>query len=231
MKRRILYIIGVLLFMGLCAYFSISAYMKYRDDYISTYVASHQLNQRSKLTLEDLEEVLVPKEYLSSDVLIRKEDILDKYVKLSYSIPKGSLFYKGALENDIVDKSFNLLMDNQINYDIYVSEVKINTGNLLVNMYVDLYLTINTNDKPVSDLLIQDCRITGLFDPNGKNINDYDHESRISIVSIAIDKDDVPYLNKALLVGNISVTASSNPYAINLRSSLNSKSNIFTFLE
>ena len=122
-------------------------------------------------------------------------------------------------------------MDNQINYDIYVSEVKINTGNLLVNMYVDLYLTINTNDKPVSDLLIQDCRITGLFDPNGKNINDYDHESRISIVSIAIDKDDVPYLNKALLVGNISVTASSNPYAINLRSSLNSKSNIFTFLE
>ena len=38
---------------------------------------------------------------------------------------------------------------------------------------------------PISDILIENCRITGLYDYEGKIINDYDLDSRVGIISLA----------------------------------------------
>ncbi len=139
---------------GVCLYLSASAYLKYSENYVKAFVASHQIAQRTLISEKDLKEVEVPKEFIGDDVYLKKEDILGKYVRLSYSIPKGSLFYRSVLESDIKDLTYTLLLKGQAAYDIYASEVKVNTGNLNTGMYVDLYLTINTNDKPISDLLL-----------------------------------------------------------------------------
>ena len=109
MLKKILFISIPVIIVSLCLFFSISAYLTYRDDFIKVTVASHQLFQRSRLEEKDLEWIDVHKSYLSEDVLYEKEDILGKYVKLSYSVPKGSLIYKGALEEDIRDLSVSLL--------------------------------------------------------------------------------------------------------------------------
>lgn len=230
MIKKILVIIAGLALLVSC-YFSVKAYQKYSTNYVKTYVASHQLNQRSNISYEDLKEVLVPKEYLQNDVYLDKNDIIGKYVKLSYSIPKGSLFYKGCLETDIKDLAHTLLYEGQVNYDIYVNEVKVNTGNLDKNIYVDLYLTIDNNEKPESDLLLSKARITGLYDGNGKQINDYDKESRVNIISLAIDKNDVSLLNKALLVGEIKIVVNPNPYSTGDKTIVNSSSQLFNYLQ
>lgn len=231
MIKKILVIAIPITATVLALFFSIMAYLHYSRNYVSAYVSSHNIAQRSFIEEKDIMEIKAPREYLTDDVYLTKEDILGKYVKLSYSIPKGSLFYKSSMEADIKDLANTLLMDKQVNYDIYTNEVKVNTGNLLEGVYVDVYLTINNKDHPISNLLLSNCRITGLYDNNGKQILNYDHDSRVSIISIAIEKGDVAILNKALLLGEISIIPSMNPYQINIRSSMNTESSVFMCLE
>ena len=231
MIKRILMFMIPTAVAGICLYLSVSAYLKYKENYTKTYVASHQIAQRTLISEKDLKEVDVPKEFLSDDVYLKKEDVLGKYVRLSYSIPKGSLFYKSALETDIKDLAYTLLLKGQVAYDIYVSEVKVNTGNLNAGMYVDLYLTINTNDKPISDLLLEYCRIIGLYDTNGKQILNYDSDSRVGIISLAVGRDDVSIINKALTVGEIRIVAGSGTYSRDLPSKMNEGSELFEYLQ
>ncbi|MBO4919368.1 MAG: hypothetical protein J5365_04350 [Erysipelotrichaceae bacterium] len=231
MIKKILLILIPSVLMAICLYFSIRAYQKYSENYVDVYVASHQISQRTLISEKDLTVLKVPKEFINEDVYAKKESILGKYVRLSYSIPKGSLFYKTALETDIKDLAYTLLLKGQASYDIYTNEVKVNTGNLNTGMYVDLYLTINTNEKPVSDLLLEYCRIIGLYDANGKQILNYDKESRVGIMSLAVDRNDVSIINKAMTVGELRIVASPGTYSTDLLSRLNSSSALFDYLQ
>lgn len=231
MKKKILIIIGsILLFIGVLI-IGVKYYTKYRIGYQKVYVASHQLYQRTCIGKLDLIEVEVPKDYLKDDVFIDPQDIIGKYVKLSYSIPKGSLIYKSAVESDINDLANTLLKQGEVNYDIYTNDVKINTANIMKNMYIDLYLTINNKDKPVSDLLIENARVTGMFDSNNKPILDYDSDTRTYIVSLAIDKDAVNIINKALTLGSINCVVNNNTYNTFNTCHINSESPLFQYLE
>lgn len=231
MIKKILIITISTLLLAVGIFFGIRFYTRYSIGYTKTYVASHHINQRTMISEQDLLEVEVPKDYLKDDVCLNKDDILNKYVRLSCSIPKGSLFYKSCLETDIKDLANTLLKENEVNYDIYTSNVKINTANLAKNMYIDLYLTINSKDKPVSDLLLSNARITGLYDSNNKPILDYDNDTRVAIISIAINADGVNVLNKAQVVGELNCVISNNAYKVNLSSLLNKKSKLFEYLD
>lgn len=206
-------------------------YKKYCDAHIDVCVASHQISQRTKISEDDLQIVKVSKDYISEDVLVNKDEILGKFVKLSYSIPKGSLIYKTAIEENIKDLANTLLMQGEINYDLYTKDIKINIANLAKNMFMDIYLTIDTKDKPISDLLLSNARITGLYDTNNKQILDYDNDSKVAIVTIAISENDVITLNKALLVGELNCVTNNNVYKVNLYSTLNRTSKLFEYLE
>lgn len=231
MIKKILIIISSTLLVGVLFFFGVKFYTRYQIGYTKVCVATHQLSQRCHITSDDLVEIEVPKEYLGDDVYLNKDDIIDRYVKLSYSIPKGSFIYKGAIESDIKDLANTLLREHEVNYDLYMSDVKINTANLNKNMYIDLYLTINTNDKPISDLLLSNARITGLYDTNSKPILDYDNDTKIAIISLAVSKDDVSILNKALMIGNINCVINNNAYKMNLSTVLNRQSKIFEYLD
>lgn len=231
MIKKIVIIIcsALLLFVSIC--FGVRLYIDYKYENTSVYVASHNISQRSKICEEDLLKIELPKSIINDDVLIDADDIIDKYVKLSYSIPKGSLIYKGSLESDIKDLAHTLLKEGEVNYDLYTNDIKINTANLSKNMFIDMYLTISKNDKPISDILIENARITGLYDTNNKAINDFDNESRINIVTIAVNKDYVNIINKALVLGDINCVVNSNTYNNRLNSKINTDSKLFEYLQ
>lgn len=231
MKKKILIIISSTLVIVGGLLLGVKFYTEYRIGFTNVYVACHQLSQRKQIDIDDLQEISIPKDYLSDDVYVDLNDIVGKYVKLSYSIPKGSLIYRGAIESDIKDLANTLLRDGEVNYDIYTSEVKINTANIAKNMYIDMYLTINNNDKPISDLLLSNARITGLYDSNNKPILDYDNDTRVSIISLAVNKQDVNVLNKAQVVGDINCVINNSAYKMNLSTVLNSKSKLFEYLD
>lgn len=228
-KKNIFIIAPTILFL-ISACLSFYAYRKYSMDYIRTYVSSHLIKQRKQIKEDDLLEVLVPKEYLNDDIYLDKQDILNKYVKLSFSIPTGSLFYKIALEDNIKDLANTYLNENEVNYDIYTSEVKVNTGALNVDMNVDVYVTIKDKDKAISDLLLSNCRITGLYDNNGRLISVYDKDSRVNIISIAISNDCVNLLNKALKLADVNIIASSSTYNSSKSCTVNENSLLMSYL-
>ena len=228
-KKNIFFIIPTLLFL-ISSIFSYLAYKKYTTQYTKAFVASHLIRQRKKIEETDLNEILVPKEYLSDDVYIQKEDIIGKYVKLSFSIPSGSLIYKLSLQENIKDLSNTLLKEDETNYDVFISEVKVNTGSLDVGMNTDIYLTIKDKEKTISDLLLENCRITGFYDQNNKLLNEFDQNSRINIMSLAVSYDSVNLLNKALKIGDLSIIASKKPYDVDVNCKINENSEIMDYL-
>ena len=78
-KKLILIFIPVTI-IGLCLYFSISAYLNYRENYVEVYVASHNIFQRKCLDDKDLELRVIPYQYLSNDIYVEKDEMLGKYV-------------------------------------------------------------------------------------------------------------------------------------------------------
>ncbi len=231
MLKRILLAISCVMSFVLLVYFGIRTYSRYAIGFTKVYVASHQLSQRKILNEEDLYAIEVPKDFIGDDVYMGKEDIVGKYVKLSYTIPKDSFIYKGAVEEDIKDLSHTLLKKGEVNYDIDISDIDINSSSLAVNMLVDFYLTIKDRDKPISDLLISDARITGIYDSGGKAISDYDYESRPYSISFAVRKDDVIILNKALVMGDLRAVATDGTYRTDCQSKANKESILFEYLD
>ena len=231
MIKKILSIFIPVLIAVLSLSLSLISYLRYREIYVQVPVASHQLYQRSLLSKEDLSYIEVPKAFIQEDVLIDEDEILGQYVKLSYTVPKGSLIYKGALEKEIGDLALTLLQYGEVSYDLYTGEVKVNTGNLNVGNNVDIYLTIKTNEKTLSDVLLEDCRVIGLYDSQGRQIRSYETDARIAIVSIAVEKSHVNLLNKALMVGSVSVLMSDGTYEVNARAKANEEAEVFSYLQ
>lgn len=230
MTKKALFIIPASAALIASLILSFAAYRRYRSDYIETVVAAEQISQRSLIDRSHLRKVLVPREYLGEDVYADEEDVLGKTVKLGHTIPEGCLFYKGFLEKGARDIMHTLLEEGQVSYDLYAGDLKANTAGLCEGMYVDLYLSVSLRDRPVSDLLVKDCRIIGLFDHSGKQIGNHDYDSKVGIISLAIGRDEVPLLNKALMVGSISMIASYDSYATGRYSKVNEDSAVMELL-
>lgn len=231
MLKKILLIASTAAIFALSVFYGIRTYSRYAIGFTKVYVASHQLSQRKMIGMDDLYEIEVPKDFIGDDVYVELDDILGKYVRLSFSIPKDSFIYKGAVEEDIRDLSHSLLKENEVNYDLRVGDVDINGSTLGVNMLMDFYLTIKDRDRPISDLLLSNARITGLYDSSGKAIKEYDRDNRVYSISFAIDRDDVVIMNKALLLGEIRAVAGKDVYSDKARTMANEDSVLFEYLD
>ena len=93
-------------------------------------------------------------------------------------------------------------------------------------MRCDLYFTLNRQDV-VSDLLIEDAKIIGLYDLNNQQI--VDNLTTLNIISIAIDEDMVTYLNKALAIGKIKLIIGDDLYE-NKKVKINLSDTILNYL-
>lgn len=193
-------------------------------------VAKYTLKNRTLISENEIEMIKVPSVYLNDEVCINKDDVLNKYVKLNTSIPKGSFIYNDAIDSyeQIKDNLNTELFEGEVAFDIDISDIKANQAYLCKGINVDIYLTID-KDKVLSDLLISNVRIIGLYDHNKQEIKDYDKDSLLQTICFAIPKDALPYLNKAVIVGKLSVIVGNNTYD-NLDSLLNLDSEIFSYL-
>lgn len=228
--RRVIVIVISIVFSA--CLLSAGAYFIYTKVFCltSVYISSHNLAQRTLISQEDIIEKKIPKLYVSEDFYTDVDDIIGKYVKLSYSIPKGSYFYKTAIEDNFDDLAYSLLNKDEVSYDIYTSEVKINPGSLAKNMNLNLYLTIKNKEELISDLLISNLRIIGFYDVDGNLIEDYDKQTRVHIVEVAVGKDDVSLLNKAMVLGDVRVVVGSDTYYNNNGTLVNTNSKLFTYI-
>lgn len=223
LKIILIFILDVLL-IGLLSYLI----SWYRLGLTRVYVSTYDIGERERIDEAYLKTILVPKAYISEDIYLNENDIIGKYTKLNTSIAKGSMFYKAYLEdfNNMKDSSHLLLDKNQVTYDLYVKDIEVNPANILKGMRCDLYFTLNRQDV-VSDLLIEDAKIIGLYDLNNQQI--VDNLTTLNIISIAIDEDMVTYLNKALAIGKIKLIIGDDLYE-NKKVKINLSDTILNYL-
>ncbi len=229
-KAPILMIVQIVL---LLLFFTVTfIYCHKKLQLVDVYIAKYSLNNRTLISENEIEKVSVPKCYLNENVIINKEDITNKYVKINTLIPRGSFFYKDAIEDyeSIKDKLNNELLDDEVNFDLNATSINVNQSYLTKGMYIDLYLTIDKNNKVLSDLLINNVRIIGLYDINHQEIKDYDDKSVLQSICLAVPKDSISYLYKAQVVGQLSVVVGSSSYQ-NIKSTLNKEADIFEYLK
>lgn len=175
------------------------------------YVSAYDIEERTLMEESYLRKIKVPGAYISDDVYTLKEDIEGKYTRVSSFIPRGSLIYKSFLESadDMNDASIMSLKEGEICYDLSVRDIDVNPATLIKGMNCSLYFTLSGKDV-VSDLLIENARIIGLYDMANKPL--VDDRSALNTVSLALKSEMVPYLNKALELGRIKLTVGYNPY-------------------
>ena len=195
-------------------------------------IAKYSLNNRTLISQDEIEVVKVPKSYLNGNIILNKEDVVGKYVKINTRVPKGSFFYEGAIEEyeTIKDKLNSELEDDEVNFDLNANNINVNQSYLVKGMYVDLYLTIDKNNKVLSDLLISNVRIIGMYDVNHQEIKDYDNKTILQSICLAVPKDTISYLYKAQVIGQLSVVVGNNSYK-NVSSILNKNTDIFEYLK
>lgn len=228
-KKRLIVTFTVLLFV-LSSLLICFFYTRNKLELIKVPVSSYNLSKRTLIDETTYEMIEVPKAYLNNEVVIDETYLVNKCVKIDSLVPKGSFFYKGNLE-DVDNISDNLkyeLKDDEVAYDISANDLNANQGYLKEGMYVDIYLTIN-KDKVLSDLLINNLKIIGLYDLNHKSILDYDDGAVLQNVCLAVPSESVAYLNKALTIGKLNITIGNNCYE-DEESILNEESAIFNYL-
>ena len=176
------------------------------------YVSAYDIEERTLMEESYLKKIIVPAAYISEDVYCSIEEIEGKYTRVSSFIPRGSLIYKSFLEDtaDIKDASIMSLKEGEVCYDLSVREIDVNPASLIKGMNCSLYFTMK-NKEVISDLLIENARIIGLYDMTNKAI--IDDRSALNTVSLALKSEMVPYLNKALELGKIKLTVGYNPYS------------------
>jgi len=202
----------------LCSLLSI-LYAFRKLDLKTVYIASHRLKQRSLISESDLLPTSVPSAYLSEDVILDKEEIIGKVIKLSYSIPSGSFFYKSALNSEInmKDKAIYHLENDEVIYDLYLNELRANINNLRKDLRIDLYVA-NKELNLESTCFLRGVRILACFNQEGEVLEDsYDE---IEILSLAIKEKDLALINKIMMLGEVSIYIGSSAYDENINANL-----------
>ena len=207
------YVVSVLLLIAI-VYLSSELFAMYRLGLTKVCIAKVSIPERTMISEEYLDYIEVPKAYINDDCYLLKEEVVGKYVKLDAYIPKGSIIYRDFLEgsDNMKDYLHLELGKDEVTYDLFVRDIKVNPAHLMKGMNVDLYLTINRKEI-MSDLLISGARITGLYDVNDKEIKNNNDNYSLGTISIAVKREMVPYINKAIAIGEVSLLVSSDLYS------------------
>jgi len=230
MLKKIIFIFSGLVLL-IWILIGVNYYTEYRIGYKEVYISSHQLSARNIVEEKDIEKIKVPKDYLGDDVYTSKEDIVGKLVRVNAFVPKGSLFYKDFLEDssNIKDYVNTKVNEDEVIYDLDIRNVSCNPSHLTGNMLIDIYLTID-DDVTLSDLLFENIKILSLYDRDGKTIKDFEDNSEVNGITLALNKNYVSYLNKALILGKLTIVVGSNAYDLTNVSNMNMMSPLIEYL-
>lgn len=208
-KQNILFV-GVIICICLISYGISIIYINHELELIEVYVANDNLVARTQIDQDSIKLIKIPKAYLSDQVVLKKNDIVGKYVKLNTSIPEGSLVYESSIEqlDDTIDKPALLLKVNQAVFALDVNMSSTAGNTIQAGSKIDIYGTIKNNRETIVDLLFKQVRVLSIKDKNGNEVDNKTNQVP-KIMLIAVDQEDIPILTKVIAVGDITITPTS----------------------
>lgn len=208
-KQNILFV-GVIICICLISYGISIIYINHELELVEVYVANDNLVARTQIDQDSIKLIKIPKAYLSDQVVLKKNDIVGKYVKLNTSIPEGSLVYESSIEqlDDTIDKPALLLKVNQAVFALDVNMSSTAGNTIQAGSKIDIYGTIKNNRETIVDLLFKQVRVLSIKDKNGNEVDNKTNQVP-KIMLIAVDQEEIPILAKVIAVGDITITPTS----------------------
>lgn len=208
-KQNILFV-GVVICICLISYGISIIYINHELELVEVYVANDNLVARTQIDQDSIKLIKIPKAYLSDQVVLKKNDIVGKYVKLNTSIPEGSLVYESSIErlDDTIDKPALLLKVNQAVFALDVNMSSTAGNTIQAGSKIDIYGTIKNNRETIVDLLFKQVRVLSIKDKNGNEVDNKTNQVP-KIMLIAVDQEEIPILTKVIAVGDITITPTS----------------------
>ena len=212
------------------SYGTFRLFVKMKLDVKTTYVASHSISPRTIISENDLLEVEVANAYLINNAYINKSEIIGKITDIQGTIPAGSPFYKSMLYevDKINDQATSLLKEGQTAYTMNTEMYKVSS--FTIGNRVDLYLSLNDKDNPLTGRILKNVRILSIKDNHGLSIENEESTGIPYYIELAINENDISWLTLAESVGDIRLFLSSNQTNPNLEAELDEESEAFMYL-
>ena len=201
--------------------------------FVEVPVLKLDLGQREVIRSADIEIISLPGSFISEDIILDPDLLEGRYIKLGHNINAGSPVSGKQLEtgDNMAAYGSALLNRGQSLYAVNTDLLK-SSGNLLTpSMKVDVYLTVETDDDYISDLLIENARIAAVRDSSGNDISCDNADKVPYMVILALDEEYIPLMNVALRVGDFDLFISDDCYASEGEASLNDESKVLKFIQ
>ena len=138
-------------------------------------IAKRSLKATEIITANDIEYVKVNPEFFSNiDVYTQDDinDVVNNYVNIGTSIPKGSLFFRSQVvkKKELPNSIFDNIDDKNTIYQLQVDEKTTLANSIRPGNKIDLILTTTVNGKLVNQALISNIEVLAVRDSQGKNV-------------------------------------------------------------
>jgi len=209
-NKNNLILVGLIVCISLLSFGISILYVNHELELVEVYVAKEDLESRTLMDESAIRLIKVPKAYLSETVVLKKEEIINKYVKLNASIPIGSLIYSSSIETleDAIDEPTLLLKGNQAVFAIDVNMNSTSGNTLQKGSKIDIYATIKHSRDTIVDLLFKQVRVLSIKDKNGNEVDPNTNQIP-KIMLVAMDQVEIPILTKVIAIGDITITPTS----------------------
>ncbi len=213
MVKRIFMFLCLITILLVGNYFLVDYLSTKKINLVTVYVASRDIQPRTIITEQDIKEIKIPQDYLLTNAINNKNELLGRITSIQGRIPQDSLFYETNLDklHTIPDSAVPLLEKNQVAYVLNVNQSNNNFDTFTVGQKVDIYVTISLKNEPtIFDCLLEGVRIVSIKDRKGIEISSKESTGSIQTLTLAIQEKQISPLSLASKLGTIELYATSS---------------------
>ena len=173
-------------------------------------VAASTIQPRTKITDDMLEYIdVAPIVLQKGDVIINKNNIVNKYSNYNTVIPKGSMFYLDTVveEEELPDSGIYNVEEGQVPYNFPVTMDSTYGNSIFPGNYIDIYMKAERKDgKLMVGKLLENIKVLAVKDSSGRHVFENSEESRTpAFLIFGVEPEINILLRKASYMSNYSV--------------------------
>jgi Flp pilus assembly protein CpaB len=156
-------------------------------------IAEKDLKAREEITEDSLTTMKVAHSMITKNVITNKKDLIGKYVNYNTFIPKGSMFYEGAVVTwkEMPDSAWADIQEGYTIFSLAVNPTTTYGNSIYPGDKIDLYYQNTMNGKLFLGPLIEGIEVLAVKDSNGAHIFKKSSEQRSAAALIFALPDDV----------------------------------------
>lgn len=179
-------------------------------------VATQKLTSRHEITQEDVSYVEIPQGALAGDYYANSQYVIGQYVNVDTTIPKGSMFYRGAIvsSSELPDEALLNVKEGETLYYLTVNMLTSYTNSILPNRYIDIYISTKENGKALVGKLLKNVKVLQVKTSDGKNVFENSEETRTPyVIMFALPEDQHLLLRKITAINNYSISSENSGFS------------------